>query len=171
MNDLQRYDSRTILLHWLTAAAVASLWVLGQVIDFFPSNIRVAVRSTHVLIGILLVVLFVVRLAWRRNGGRKLPPSDPGALGKAAIGVHHLLYLLLAAALALGLANEAIRADNIFYLGRLPSIAPGDKDLRHLVEDLHALAANWILIVAGLHAAAALFHHFVKKDGVLLRMK
>jgi cytochrome b561 len=65
---------------------------------------------------------------------------------------------------------EAIRADNLFTLGRLPSIAPGNTDLRHQVGELHELAANALLILAAIHAAAALWHYFVKHDGVLQRM-
>jgi cytochrome b561 len=46
----------------------------------------------------------------------------------------------------------------------------GDRALRRLIGDWHALAANAIMIVAALHAAAALFHHYVLHDRVLRRM-
>jgi cytochrome b561 len=52
----------------------------------------------------------------------------------------------------------------------VPAFDPANKALRHLIGDWHALAANAILILAGVHAAAALFHHFILRDGVLRRM-
>ena len=170
MSDSMRYDQRSILLHWLTAGLILTMWGLAQIIDLFPKPLPVYPRSVHILLGVGLVCVVVLRLIWRRTGGRKLPPAEAGPLGKAAVAVHHLLYLLLLVTLALGLGLEAVRADNILNLFQLPSIVPGDRDLRELVGDWHGTAANALLVLAGLHAAAALFHHYVVKDGVLRRM-
>ena len=63
-----------------------------------------------------------------------------------------------------------MRGDSIFGLFSVPSIAPGDRALRRLVGGWHETAANLVLILAGLHAAAALFHHWALRDGVLRRM-
>lgn len=87
-----------------------------------------------------------------------------------ATSVHVLLYVGLLAVVVLGIANTWIRGDNIFDLFTLPSIAPGNKALRHQVGDLHGLAANILLALAGLHALAGLAHHYVFKDDVLRRM-
>jgi cytochrome b561 len=69
-----------------------------------------------------------------------------------------------------GITLELIRGDWVWGLVHLPSIAPGNKTLTHAVKGYHALAANFVLIVAGVHAAAALFHHYVLRDGVLRRI-
>jgi cytochrome b561 len=167
MTDEPRYDAKTMALHWLTAALVLGLWGLAQVIDFFPSGTpRVVARSTHILLGCVLVGVLGVRLAWRMSGGRQLPPLESGLMERASNAVHYALYALVAATLLLGLANTWIRGDNIFNLFRLP----GYKPWREMVEDWHGTAANLVLILAGLHAAAALGHHFVLRDGVLRRM-
>jgi len=170
MSDAVRYDRRTIVLHWLTAAAVAALWLMGQLVDDFEGVGRIYDRSSHILLGVVLIGVVAVRLFWRATGGRKLPPAETGLKQVAATAVHYALYALLIAMLATGVANELVRGDIIFNLGRLPSIAPGDKELRHTIEDIHGLLANGILILAGLHAAAALVHHYVWKDNVLRRM-
>ena len=83
---------------------------------------------------------------------------------------HGLLYVLLVAAVALGIANTWIRGDTIFNLFKIPSFDPTNKDLREPIEEWHALAANTLLVVALLHAVAGLQHHFVRNDGVLRRM-
>lgn len=165
------YDSRSILLHWLTAVLVVGLWIAGQIIDFFPRGTpRVTMRSLHITFGLLLGIVLLARIAWRRSGGTKLSPADPGMLGRIAVGVHHLLYALLAAAVAVGILNVWVRGDTLFNLFTVPAFDPSDKQLRRTIGELHELAANVLFIVAGVHAAAALWHHYVRKDGVLRRM-
>jgi cytochrome b561 len=83
---------------------------------------------------------------------------------------HWLLYVLLAIAVGLGAANVWVRGDSILNLLRVPPYDPGNRALMHLVGGWHALAANTLLIVAGVHAAAALFHHYVLRDATLRRM-
>lgn len=165
------YDTRTIVLHWLSAALVAGLWLAGQSIDFFPKGApRVTVRSLHIVAGLLLAVVLVLRLAWRRNGGVKLAPADSGLAGKLAVGAHHFLYLLMAAVVLAGIANVWVRGDTLFNLFTVPAFDPAKRGGNSVVGELHELGANALLIVAGLHAAAAVWHHRVLKDGVLRRM-
>ena len=165
------YDARTIALHWLSAALVVGLWGLGQIIDFFPRGVpQVTVRSLHITFGVVLAIVLLARIIWRNSGGIKLAAADSGALGKAAVAVHHLLYALLVAVVVIGLACVWIRGDNIFNLFTIPSFDPGNKALRHNAVELHEWVANMLLAAAALHAAAALWHHLQLKDGVLLRM-
>ena len=167
----QRYDRRTIVLHWVTAVLVALLWTIGQTIDFFPKGApRIGARSAHILVGATLLLLLILRLAWRIGWGRRLPVAGPGIVDRLARWAHLALYGLLAATVILGVANAWIRGDSILGLFTIPSIAPGNKELRAQVEDLHGTLANVTVIVAGLHALVALFHHFKLRDGVLQRM-
>jgi cytochrome b561 len=62
------------------------------------------------------------------------------------------------------------RGDSIFNVFTIPKMVPGDPALEHQISDWHALAANALLIVAGVHAAAALFHHYILRDETLRRM-
>ena len=74
------------------------------------------------------------------------------------------------AVVVLGIANVWIRGDTLFDWFTAPAFAPANRDLREQVVDLHGLAANTLLAVAALHAAAAIWHHVVRKHGVLRRM-
>ena len=65
---------------------------------------------------------------------------------------------------------EAARGDIIFWLGRLPGFAAGDRALIGGIAGYHELAANLLLILSALHGGAALVHRFVWKDSVLARM-
>lgn len=166
-----RYDARTIRLHWLTAGLVVALWLLGQTIDWFPRGApRVFARSAHISIGALLACVFLYRIWWRLSGGVHLAAAGTGALKTLARSMHMALYACVLATVVLGIANTWVRGDNLFYLFKIPAFDPGNKALRAAVEDYHADAANLLLILAGLHAAAGLAHQYVLKVDVLSRM-
>jgi cytochrome b561 len=165
------YDPTTIRLHWITAGLVVALWCLGQTIDWFGQGMpRIAARSTHITLGVVLGLILCYRLWWRAGAGRRLPAAGSGMTQQLSTFVHYLLYVALVVVVVLGLANTWVRGDNIFNLFSIPAFDPGNKALRQQIGELHDLAANALLIVAGLHASAALIHHFFLRDGVLRRM-
>ena len=166
-----RYDRFSILLHWLTAALVAILWTLGQTLDFFPKGApKIDARSVHILLGVTLALVLLVRVLWRASAGRSLPLADAGWIGAVAKVVHYGLYVLVAVTVVLGLFNAWQRGDVLFDLYRIPQLIPGDVALRRTLGWLHGDFADLVLIVAGLHAAAALAHHYLLRDSVLRRM-
>lgn len=165
-----RYDRTSILLHWATATLVVVLWLIAHWIDDFPRGTpRITARSVHILLGVTLLAVVLARMVWRLGWGQRLPVANSGAAGYLAKAVHFALYGLLLAGLLLGIANVWIRGDSIFGLFSVPKFSP-DQELRHTVENLHETVANIVLIVAGLHALAALAHHYFMRDGVLKRM-
>lgn len=171
----ERYDARTIALHWAVAILVICQWTSGQTIDWFGKGApRIDARSVHLVIGSLLLMLMAIRIGWRIGPGRRLPPADTGVLDLISRGMHWLLYLMIVGVLIGGVATELLRGDDFFGLLTLPK--PGDlagparHDLAEQIGGLHGLGANAILVLAGLHAAAGLFHHYVLKDAVLRRM-
>ncbi|MDE2435205.1 MAG: cytochrome b [Sphingomonadales bacterium] len=170
----QRYDRRTIALHWLTAALVVFLWIGAHAIDTFPKGpLRVDARSVHIITGVGLLTILAWRIAWRRNGGTIIP-RDTTRLDQIARMIHLLLYGLLIATIALGLLNAWVRGDSLFGLFKIPALGSYDPAARHALSERitgwHELGANAILVLAGGHAVMALVHHFGWHDGVLQRM-
>jgi len=167
-----RYDSASMVLHWITAILVVVLWSIGQTIDFVPKGPqRIEYISLHIVFGVLLGLVLLARLARYVSGQVKPPPPvDHGFLLYVAKGTHGLLYVLLIAAVALGVKLAWVRGDLVFGLVQLTSFAPGDTALRHYLGKSHEMVANAILVVAALHAAAALFHHYVLRDSTLRHM-
>ncbi|WP_237480268.1 cytochrome b [Lichenibacterium dinghuense] len=165
-----RYDRTTILLHWATALLIVALWILGQTSDWFPdgSLANESMWSTHVVLGFALAGALACRLVWRTTAGRRLPAADGGALHVLAKATHYGLYLLLLAVVTLGVANAFVRGYGIYGLFHLPQV--GDRAWRHAITDWHGFAANVLLGLAALHAAAALVHHYVWHDGLIGRM-
>lgn len=169
------YDRMTIVLHWAVAAIVLLQWLGGQTIDWFPKgDARVAARSVHILLGALLALLVVWRIVWRARYGVRLPQAAEGLVGTAARVVHFALYFALTAVVTLGLLSAALRGDSIFGLFHIPHLGNYADAVRHAlanqIVDWHGLAANFILVLAGFHASAALIHHYFLSGKILHRM-
>ncbi len=168
------YDRITILLHWLTAVLVVALFALAESWDFLRhgSPLRKELHSIHISLGIVLALVMTVRLGWRATRGRRLPPASAGLMAFAGKAVHHALYLLLAAQIVLGFLWRWAQAEAFMFFGLFPVqfATVKDRALSHTLGDLHDIAAWSIIVLAGLHAVAALMHHYILGDGVLKRM-
>jgi cytochrome b561 len=166
-----RYDTTTIVFHWVMAILLLIQWLWAQIIDWFPRGpLRVDARSFHITLGMLLVALLTARIIWRLTKGRHLPPSDSGILGQISKATHLSIYFLLAAMMLVGVALTWVRGDNIFNLFHIPAYDPGDHALRDQVQEVHA-AIGWVIVaIAGVHTVAALGHRYILRDSVLNRM-
>jgi cytochrome b561 len=165
------YDKKTIYYHWITAGLILALWLIGQNIDSFAKGgPKELVRSVHIFLGVVLAIVFVLRLRWKMVGGNRLPQAVPGLLGKVAIGVHHLLYLLIGLTVLVGMFSVWVRGDLIFNWIHIPAFDPSDVPLKKQVEHLHEYLANSLIVLASGHALMAVWHQFGLKDGVLKRM-
>jgi len=163
------------LLHWLVFAFVLGLYGITYAEGLFPRGDpgRDTVWWLHISFGLLLIVLVVLRVGWRLSrGAPALPESMRGPEKVLARIAHGLLYALLIAIPILGVLLTWYRGDTLSFFGlfAIPAPFPAVRETARTVKELHELAANGILIVAGLHAAAALWHHFVRRDDVLKRM-
>jgi cytochrome b561 len=165
------YDSKTRALHWGSAVLVLALWLAGEFLDVFPKGPpRITARSLHICCGLFLGILLAYRIWWRKHGGVQLPAPTGFKYAQQAHMAHQLLYAVIALMLATGIALEWIRGDNLFNLFTVPAFDPGNKELRHNAKELHGWIANGLMLGASLHALMALWHQFIFKDGLLLRM-
>lgn len=168
---MPQYDGATIVLHWITAFLVVVLWCVGETLGWFQRGTpRMLALSVHITLGVTLGVVLLLRVFWRGSGGRHLPPADPGMMGAVSQLVHTALYLLLIGVVAVGFGLEWLRGDSVFALLNIPGLAPSDRVVVRAFTGLHSLLANTLVMVAGLHALAALAHHYVLRDSVLRRM-
>jgi cytochrome b561 len=164
------YDRTTILLHWLMAALVLVLWLIGTFLeDLLPKGpLRSGVWSAHFVLGFAFAAVIVALPIWRHTGGRRLPVEDPGGLHVLAKATHASLYLLLFVIAGLGIANAFVRG--VTLVGPLALPAVDDPEWRGPLTRWHGLAANVLMAVAAFHAAAALVHHYLWHDAVLRRI-
>lgn len=163
------HDQTTIRLHWATAILVAIQFLIGRTTNFLPRGpLRVDIWSMHVLFGFALAVVVVAGMFWRARYGRRLPPAEHGLRHLLAVATHRLLDGLLLVVIGLGVTNAFAHAFPLFNLWHFPKL--GDENFMHGVNAWHGFVANILIVVALLHAVAALIHHYVVQDGVLRRM-
>lgn len=168
-----RYDSTTIALHWLTALLVLALFLISQIWGFYEKPDRAPFKLAHTSLGVLLTVVIVARLAWRLFFAPRIAAANTGLANIAAKLVHGLLYALLAVQLWLGfmIGWSGRRAAVNAFGWEIPSpFAPFTREDHHFFEEIHDWVGWSIILLAVLHAAAALFHHYVLRDNLLARM-
>ncbi|MEH3041645.1 MAG: cytochrome b [Sphingomonas paucimobilis] len=159
-----RYSGVAILFHWTIAALVSvNLWI----------GLIGGSMSAHKAIGITVLVLTLGRIGWRLgHAPPPLPPQVSGWERIVAKAAHWLFYLML---IVLPLSGWAMvsgaRRNPLDWFGLFPiPYLPIPPSLAHLGHDVHALVGFAMLGLVALHVAAALRHHFLLRDGVLLRM-
>lgn len=161
-----------VAMHWLTVLFVlvaVTLVLLREVVD--GRTARQWLLEGHRHFGLLVLVLFALRVALRLRLGR-LPAEDASRLLRLAGGLTHVaLYTLLLALPLLGWAYSNSMAKPVHFFGAtLPPLVSPDPDLADTLGAWHVDAAWALLGLVLLHIAAALWHHFVRHDGVLRRM-
>lgn len=172
---LVRYPAPMRALHWLTVLAVIVVYGVTYLEGLFPrgSEGRAWVWWTHFSVGLLLLMILAVRIPTRFLAAN--PPASAQISRPVAIAshiAHGLLYLLLIATPLVGIYLLFLRGGSLtfFSLFTIPSPLATNRDLAGQVIELHETMANALVILALLHAAAAIAHHFWLKDDVLERM-
>lgn len=171
-DDRVRYDAFAITLHWLVAFLVVTQFLLAEFWGFAAPPIRHSMIAAHMSFGILLTAVLLIRIAWRLTPGHRVRDAVEGWVEYASKGVHYLLYGLLVVQVALGFVLRWSGNEAMSFFGLLipPPFAPFSKPAHELVGEAHNWIGWTIIILAGGHAGAALFHHFVLRDNVLWRM-
>jgi cytochrome b561 len=175
-----RYDLTSLVFHWVTAVVVTIAFILGPggFGRLMRQGVDPATRSDivwHETLGILVLALTLLRLVWVAL--RRSKPEVPMSAGlrRVSRATHGLLWALLlalpiTALLTLGGEGHPLTLLGGLRLDHLPFIA--DAAIGRLADwgEVHGFLGDTIMWIAGLHAAAAIFHHVVLKDGVLATM-
>jgi cytochrome b561 len=171
-DDGTNYDRVAIALHWATAFLVIANFTLAQTWDWFAKPTKGLMEDTHMSFGVLLAAAVIARLVWRWLPGHQLSSLEAGWVRLASKATHYLLYGLLVIEAGLGFAFRwgAGRPMEFFGLGIPPLTGAIDKALRHDLREIHEKIGWAIIILALIHALAALYHHYVLKDRVLERI-
>ena len=172
-DDGTNYDNVAVALHWTTAVLVVVQFAVAETWDYFAKPTQETMQAVHVSLGVLLAAVIIARLAWRFIPGHHVPSIELGWVKYASKAVHYLLYLLLTAQVVTGFLFRWAQGHPLSFFGlfAIPSpFAAMDRATRHQLHDLHEKIAWGIIIIAFGHALAALYHHYVLKDRVLMRM-
>jgi cytochrome b561 len=170
--ELLVFDPVIRFLHWLTLFLVAAIFVLAFSIIYFASSREeaVALIQLHRSFGVTVWVVTLGRLVWRQFSRFPNWPADmPQTMRLAAQWSEHALYALLLTQPILGLLQTNAYGDrvNLFFLGQLPALIGQDRPLAKQLLAVHVTVGLLLLGLITLHASAALYHHFWRRDDTL----
>ena len=170
--ELLVFDPVIRFLHWLTLFLVAAIFVLAFSIIYFASSREeaIALIQLHRSFGVTVWVVTLGRLVWRQFSRFPNWPADmPQTMRLAAQWSEHALYALLLTQPILGLLQTNAYGDrvNLFFLGQLPALIGQDRPLAKQLLAVHVTVGLLLLGLIALHASAALYHHFWRRDDTL----
>lgn len=168
----QYFPAPMRVVHWLMAVMILSMLFLGAGM-VTSLTLRPWMIDLHRPLGIAILLLVIVRLTLRlRYGHPPLPADLPRLQVLAAHASHLLLYLLMFALPLLGWGVVSAAGDPVSMFGgvTLPPIVPADPGWYTVLRSAHGLLAWLLFATVMLHLAAALWHLWVRRDGVFASM-
>ena len=172
MTDRLQYGTTAKLLHWLVVALLLVQYLIGWLMPDIHKGPPGAPMTFHISFGIVILTLIVVRLAWRL--AHPIAPEDSLAPWQrlASEAVHWLLYVLVLATTLTGWLFASYRGWSVswFYLVPLPMLSGENPAAVKFIDSWHQAMEWTLLALIGIHAAAALVHHFHYRDRIMQRM-
>ena len=169
-----RYGAVAQTLHWATAVLVLAAFIYGpggsEQRVYAPA--RDFDRQVHETLGLSALTLVAIRLAWRMVDARPDPPEVTRWMGVVAGVVRVALYVLLFGVPLTAITGAWLEGHPITLLAgiEIPPVLVLSHDTGATIASIHTWLGDAILWVAGLHALAGLYHHFVLRDDVLESM-
>jgi cytochrome b561 len=170
-SEPREFDRTTRILHWLSAFVVAAVFALALSVQFATSGQgATTIIQLHRSLGVTVWALMLGRLVWRQYS--RLPEWSAGIpreMKIAARGSEYALYTLMLAQPILGLLETNAHGEriNLFFLGQLPALIGTDRPLARQLLAMHQAVGFTLLGLIALHASAALYHHFWRRDDTL----
>ncbi|GGA09020.1 cytochrome b [Dyella caseinilytica] len=172
-SDNRQWGSVAKFFHWIVALGILGNGVWGLLMtDMSPSMSKINVYALHKSIGLTILALFLLRVAWRLYD--RAPPDEPAPRWQriAAHATHVLLYFFILALPLSGWMYNSLHGYPLqwFKLFNLPALAAKNDELAHTVRNVHEYLFYLLLLVLIGHVGAALKHHVFDRDNVLRRM-
>jgi len=173
-NSTTRYGAISIALHWFTLLLLVAVYACMDLNESFPkgSDARSLLKTWHYMLGLSVLVLVALRFAANLFGPvPRIEPLPPAWQRLAARSTHVALYALMIVMPLLGWLILSANGKPIPFFGlQLPALIGESRQVAEWVKELHEFIGTAGYFVIGLHAAAALFHHYFVRDNTLRRM-
>lgn len=170
----KRYGSWAIGMHWLMLALLIGVYSCILLHDWYPRGnpLRDSMKTWHFMLGLTVFALVFLRLAIRLlQPPPRLSAAMPAWQRHLATFMHIALYGFLIVMPLLGWLTLSAGGKTIPFFGlQLPPLIAVDKDFSRTLKDIHETIGTIGYYLIGVHAAAALYHHYVLRDDSLLRM-
>jgi cytochrome b561 len=168
-----RYGVTAKIFHWLIFLLLAAQYAVGSIMPHIGrKTLNEGWVNWHLSIGAVILLVIVLRLAWRLLVPVPLPTTLAPWEYHLSRFTHLMLYLLVLAMTVLGWAAANARGWDVKLLGivTLPALAPNGSRWGHEAGDIHNILVYVLLGFIVLHVAGALYHYFIRRDEVLQRM-
>ena len=173
MTDRLQYGTTAKVFHWLVLALLFVQYPIGWLMpDIHRGTNPGAPMTFHVSLGIVILVLIVLRLAWRLAHPVAPESSLPPWQRRTSEAVHWALYALVLATTVTGWLFASFRGWSLsfFYLFPLPMLASDNAAAGKAIDGLHQAMEWTLLVLIGIHVAAAAAHIFIYRDRIVQRM-
>jgi cytochrome b561 len=173
-SQITKFNPILIVLHWFMLLLIVAVYVFMEFRGIFPkgSEPRELMKALHFMLGMSVFFLVLTRLVVRFS--TKVPDilPPPKSIEKLLAKMMHIaLYIFMIGMPLLGWLMVSANGKTVPFFGlQLPTLIAENKDLGKLLHEVHEIGASLGYVLLGGHAAAALFHHYVRKDNTLLRM-
>jgi cytochrome b561 len=168
-----QYGTTAKVLHWLVVALLLVQYMIGWLMPDVHRGMKPGVGMTlHISFGIVILILIVSRFAWRLAHPVAPESSLPPWQRISSEGVHWLLYALVLATTVSGWLFASFRGWGVtfFYLFPMPMLTSDNAAAGKTIDGLHQVMEWSLLVVIGIHVAAALVHIFFYRDRIMQRM-
>lgn len=170
----KRYPPLSIFLHWAMLLLIIGVYSCILLHESFPrgSDMRADLKTWHFMLGLSVLALVIIRIVARLFTTKPpIKPEPPAWQMLFAKTMHLTLYVFMLAMPIAGWLILSSEGETIPFFGlELPALIAPDKALAEQIEELHETVGEIGYYLIGLHALAALFHHYVVKDNTLRRM-
>jgi superoxide oxidase len=170
--NVGRFDRTSIALHWLTVVLVAAQLTIGALLSHGGDEIP-ALLTAHRSNGLAIWIIVAARLGWRHRFAH-LPPfpaSMPKPQQRLAQLNEYALYALLLIQPLTGLGDTLFHGRPFaLFVWQVPALITRDAAIFHAFRSIHEFGTWGLVTLIGVHAAAALLHALVLRDGVFQRM-
>ena len=170
----ERYSATARLFHWITVLLVVAAYIVSvggpETRVYSPANDFS--RGLHELLGMSVFVLTLVRMGWRAIFPPPKGPEMPAWMELGARLGHWAIYALLVLVPVTAILGAWLEGHplTVLALGNIQPWLPQSRPLGLELANLHGWLGDALIWLAGLHATAALYHHFWRRDTVLLSM-
>lgn len=174
MTNNTHYHTATIRLHWLTALLMVAVYACIELREFYPkgSDIREGLKTWHFMLGLSVMLVTFARLYLRaKHKAPSIVPKPKPVMMLTAHLAHALLYLMMLTLPILGWITLSAAGKPIPFFGlELPPLVAQNEEFAKTLKGLHKTIGTAGYYLIGIHALAALLHHYVVKDNTLTRM-
>lgn len=167
------YTSVAKMFHWLTVALLIVQYVTEFGLRLVPKTAEDTLIAWHLSVGPTILLVVLMRLAWRLTHPPPPPPVDLSApLRLLSRATHWAMYALLIVQPLLGWTAASAYGATAYVLGviPLPALVGKDEAFGTQVGHVHGAVALLLLAIIALHISGAMYHALIKRDGVIGRM-